>query len=350
MSDCEVSLVQDTLSDLMVVNAARVSLAKHHTKFNPESDIKLINFLARNNHWTPFAHSNLYFIVNWSDYNKELYFYRYSSTAGRDIKIIESNDHYHSSRMLIRGSLYFWINNYRYFQDRNTQNYILKHIYAFYPYTFKAFNLPEHFDYDYNHVYLYHHDVSSMKDRVKFNDIYAVTLRIKCPIFIARQIRTSHIGIAYSDSDSLHSHSNNVSSDSIYSEGESFVYNEVSRRYVDTEPEFYDFKEYTLREGSKVKQGHTSIATENQHSLIQNIHHTALDMTKEYYEMLLMYRNSPEQARAILPQSMMTEFYMTASVKRWKDWLALRLDEHVQKETRELAEMVREVLDMKEAA
>lgn len=43
-------------NDLAVVNAARVSFAKIATEFR-EQDAKLINFLAKHQHWTPFAHT-----------------------------------------------------------------------------------------------------------------------------------------------------------------------------------------------------------------------------------------------------------------------------------------------------
>lgn len=44
-------------SDLSVVNAARCSFAKQHDKFDDSKDTKLINYLARHGHWTPFAHA-----------------------------------------------------------------------------------------------------------------------------------------------------------------------------------------------------------------------------------------------------------------------------------------------------
>lgn len=50
-----VSLIDKMGSDLTVVNAARVSFHKEHAVFE-ESDKKLLDFLARNGHWTPFAH------------------------------------------------------------------------------------------------------------------------------------------------------------------------------------------------------------------------------------------------------------------------------------------------------
>ena len=53
--DMDVALQGHLGSDLDVVNAARVSFAKASYDFD-ERDTKLIYFLARNNHWTPFAH------------------------------------------------------------------------------------------------------------------------------------------------------------------------------------------------------------------------------------------------------------------------------------------------------
>jgi len=42
--------------DLSVVNAARVSFAKVKDEFE-EKDVKLINYLAKHDHWTPFGHT-----------------------------------------------------------------------------------------------------------------------------------------------------------------------------------------------------------------------------------------------------------------------------------------------------
>lgn len=47
--------------DLMVVNAARVSMGKWHDTFDPETDTGLIKYLARENHWSPFSHPKAQF-------------------------------------------------------------------------------------------------------------------------------------------------------------------------------------------------------------------------------------------------------------------------------------------------
>ena len=44
--------------DLTVVNAARVSFAKESLEFS-DKDEKLISYLAKHNHWTPFAHPQI---------------------------------------------------------------------------------------------------------------------------------------------------------------------------------------------------------------------------------------------------------------------------------------------------
>ena len=62
MSQIKVELIDHMGSDLAVVNAARVSFAKESQEF-VEQDIKLINYLATHDHWTPFAHTALQFRV-----------------------------------------------------------------------------------------------------------------------------------------------------------------------------------------------------------------------------------------------------------------------------------------------
>ena len=57
-----VELVDKMGSDLSVVNAARVSFGKKHTAMT-EGDKKLINYLAKHEHWSPFAHATLQFHI-----------------------------------------------------------------------------------------------------------------------------------------------------------------------------------------------------------------------------------------------------------------------------------------------
>ena len=58
-----VTLIDHMGSDLSVVNAARVSFAKVHESFDEDKDPKLINYLAKHGHWTPFGHGSLQYHI-----------------------------------------------------------------------------------------------------------------------------------------------------------------------------------------------------------------------------------------------------------------------------------------------
>ena len=59
----DVTLIDSMGSDLSVVNAARVSFAKVHEDFDDDKDTKLIKYLAKHNHWSPFGHASLQFHI-----------------------------------------------------------------------------------------------------------------------------------------------------------------------------------------------------------------------------------------------------------------------------------------------
>ena len=58
-----VTLIDSMGTDLTVANAARVSFAKNNPEFKEPGDRKLINFLAKHGHWTPFGHATLSFHI-----------------------------------------------------------------------------------------------------------------------------------------------------------------------------------------------------------------------------------------------------------------------------------------------
>jgi thymidylate synthase (FAD) len=61
--------------------------------------------------------------------------------------------------------------------------------------------------------------------------------------------------------------------------------------------------------------------------------------------MLLEMRVAPEIARAILPQSMFTEFIETGSLAAYARLCRLRLDPHAQKEIREYAQEISDLIE-----
>lgn len=136
----------------------------------------------------------------------------------------------------------------------------------------------------------------------------SVSFRVKAPIFVARQLVKHTVG---------------------------FSWNEVSRRYVDSEPEFF-MPEVWRKRADNVKQGSSEEDAGDWHNVVT-------ETTRESfisYQMMLDYGVCPEQARMVLPQNTMTEWIWTGSVYAFARMCNLRLDSHTQAETREIAKMI----------
>ena len=192
----EVTLIDKMGTDLTVVNAARVSFGKKKKKFTNQ-DAKLIGYLARHNHWTPFGHCSLQF-----------------------------------------------------------------HIVA--------------------------------------------------PVFVARQLVKHQVGL---------------------------VWNEVSRRYVDSDPEFYTPETWRLKAEDK-KQGSSEEVyynsdppntKDNPHRIPS--YETICENATEIYKSMLVVGVCPEQARMVLPQSMMTEWYWSGTLMAFARVCNLRCKPDTQLET-----------------
>lgn len=144
--------------------------------------------------------------------------------------------------------------------------------------------------------------------------------RIKAPIFVARQLVKHQVGLTW---------------------------NEVSRRYVDSEPEFYMPDVWRANPENK-KQGSSET---------QTVDFIAVDSKTPGYPTSVaaesLYRNAlnlyveminagvcAEQARMVLPQSLMTEWYWTGSLFAFARVCNLRCAKDTQKETREIANKI----------
>jgi thymidylate synthase (FAD) len=141
--------------------------------------------------------------------------------------------------------------------------------------------------------------------------------RIKMPIFVTREYFRHNIGLSR---------------------------NEVSRRYVDFTPECWVPKPEEIRERDpKAKQGSkdTPVDKSNEAWLaMYNQVNSAIDT----YELLLEKGVAPEIARTILPQSMYTEFIETGSLSAYARICNLRLDPSAQKEIRDYAEAINQIM------
>ena len=136
------------------------------------------------------------------------------------------------------------------------------------------------------------------------------TFHIEAPIFVARQLVKHQVGL---------------------------VWNEVSRRYADDSPRFFSPSSWRPRSEDK-KQGsdkHDIIADMRQ---AWKIYESAIHDISKTYGTLLEMGVAPEQARMVLPQSMMTEWYWTGSLAAWSRVCRLRISDDAQAETERIAQ------------
>lgn len=134
-----------------------------------------------------------------------------------------------------------------------------------------------------------------------------ITVRETVPIFVARQRFKHTVG---------------------------FTYNEVSRRYVSDDPEFFIPEEWRAS-AENVKQGSSSDAVEEPwlNEAVQQHHEMSLSL----YKGLLESGVCAEQARMVLPQSMYTSYYVTGSLSAWARAYILRAEKTAQREIQDLA-------------
>lgn len=153
-----------------------------------------------------------------------------------------------------------------------------------------------------------------------------ISFRVYAPIFVARQLQKHQIGLAW---------------------------NEVSRRYVDSEPVI--FIPDTLRKRAEnIKQGSTDEQLEwawvdgdyraNHYDLVEYTKDAAKDAVV-FYNKMLRWGICPEQARMILPQSMMTEWIWTGSLAAFARVCNQRLDSHAQRECGPVARDIAKALE-----
>jgi len=137
-----------------------------------------------------------------------------------------------------------------------------------------------------------------------------MSFRIKAPVFVARQLVKHQVGLSW---------------------------NEVSRRYVDHLPELYKPEEWRGRPINS-KQGSDG-TVDLGHTINHNLE-TTMESCLILYNTLIDKGVAPEQARMVLPQSMITEWLWTGTLYAFARVCNLRCKPDVQKETRDVAEYI----------
>ncbi len=138
----------------------------------------------------------------------------------------------------------------------------------------------------------------------------SLQFRIKAPVFVARQLVKHQVGLSW---------------------------NEVSRRYVDFPPELYKPDSWRGRPINS-KQG--SDGTVDLGKTIDHNLETTMESCLVLYNTMIEKGVAPEQARMVLPQSMMTEWYWSGTLYAFARVCNLRCAKDTQKETQDVANAI----------
>tara|TARA_R100001591_G_scaffold65852_1_gene75332 strand:+ start:111 stop:836 length:726 start_codon:yes stop_codon:yes gene_type:complete len=145
-----------------------------------------------------------------------------------------------------------------------------------------------------------------------------ITLRVKAPVSIRTQF---------------------------FKHKQGFVENEISRRYVSYEPEFYN-PVWRSKPTDGAKQGSEDFVKDEVEANVYSMafDHVCVEALNNYNH-LIEQGIAPEQARFILPQGMYTEWYWTGSLAAYARFYKQRKDDHAQWEIREYANAVGKTIE-----
>ena len=355
--------------DLLVANAARVSMNKKSDKFTKigetqRSDEALLSYMAdpnKNNtfdriHFTPFCHPQYLFLITMRTTSLVDRTFTTSLNQVSRVKlgteIIQTKAGSESYTIFLeRGSLYHYI------QLNEIHPYIMQTA----PYSVKSFTrndelrnyvshsrannnnveqilnnnnlelIAEYHNHRFNN-YTTKNDITmtNMNDymyngeqlqslynltREQYLDLIPATFRIAMPIVDANQYKRH---------------------------GGNSQINEISRRYVEDEPMFHETTEWRSR-AKNIKQGSSDSLIEDNDLVTQMINLHCLQ-SNYLYQQLLELNVAPELARRHLPLNIYTTFYQTGPLSLFDRICYLRDDPHAQKEIREYAQAIKHIL------
>jgi thymidylate synthase (FAD) len=149
-----------------------------------------------------------------------------------------------------------------------------------------------------------------------------ISMRETVPIFVARQRFKHMVG---------------------------FTYNETSRRYVDDTPEFHVPDVWRARPEGGIKQGSGDKKITHLRGdgtcFINEHYEEFIAEAKALYEHMIVSGVAPEQARMVLPQSMLTTYWVTGSLYAWANAYIQRSDPHAQVEIQDLAKQWNTIIE-----
>ncbi len=295
-------------SDQRIVRCARVSFAKDE-EVDKERDTRLIRYLFQHKHASPFEHVIIAF-----EADKELWLEILKNLPSPAVQVYYSKG-------------YIWLNLRNYINAMELFPLELKKaLEEKLPATTAIIFGQEPQDYSTDHAYV--------KDKIETSsgwlglvdslelatDMDYYTFVVECPLFVARQWHRHRFG----------------------------SYNEVSRRYVSYEPDFY-IPRYLRKQAKSNKQASLEEPVEEPWNslFLKKINWYVQDL-QDLYKAMTEKEVAKELARGILPQFMKTRFYWTVPRIALDNFITLRTHEGAQKEIREFAEVIKDLVGYRE--
>lgn len=331
-------------SDERIVNCARVSFNKSARNYSIQKNVNLIKYLYTHKHYSPFEHCVIFI-------EKDLEFPLeniYQSYETKFLDLIENSNTLFHIFIELRKSIgnfspiFYSVNKEKrkefivltlrtYFQsimdndniDKSLKFLIENAIREKLPATYrvlKGINDLVDFSFDKEKESIYTEKVFDryrvkLIDYTNFGiDMDYYTFYVEAPIFVARQWFRHRFG----------------------------NFNEISRRYVDYNIEFFMVDYFRKRDKNK-KQGSKDEVNEF-NGIAKFLVKVNNFITHSIYKLLLNMDIPPEQARMVLPQNLITKFYWTVPRVSLENFLKLRSDENSQKEIREYADIIKKLM------
>ncbi len=294
-------------SDQRIVRCARVSFSKDE-EVDKERDIKLIRYLLQHRHASPFEHVVIAF-----EGTQELWLGILKNLPSPAVQVYYSGG-------------YIWLNLRNYINAMELFPSDIGEILKEKLPATSAILLDRHPE-------NYSTDTAYVKERVETSsgwigfvdslelgtDMDYYTFVVECPLFVARQWHRHRFG----------------------------SYNEVSRRYVSYEPEFY-VPQYLRKQAKSNKQASIEEPIEEPWNslFLKKIIWYVQDL-QDLYKAMTEKGVAKELARGILPQFMKTRFYWTVPRVSLDNFISLRAHEGAQKEIREFAVAIKDLVSYK---
>ena len=148
----------------------------------------------------------------------------------------------------------------------------------------------------------------------------SLQFHIKAPVFVARQLVKHQVGL---------------------------VWNEVSRRYVDDEVEFYQPEEWRGRPTNSKQGSSDEVININPKNSLVDDYNQVIKSAQWTYKHLIEIGVAPEQARMVLPLSHMTEWYWSGTLMAFARVCNLRCKSDTQLETQMVANQIDKLAEEK---